>query len=245
MSRHAKRLTASRRLKIPRKEHKFIVKPSPGPHNQEDSIPLLVVIRDMLELAKNAREAKRIIKAGEVLVDGRVRKDHKFPVGLMDLLEIPKAGIKKIVVFDKRGRLILKDIENAEVKLYKIRNKTTLKGGNLQLNLHDGSNLLIPVKDPRNPEEDVFKTKDTLVVRLRDKKIQQHLRYREGSLAYITGGSHTGELARIKQIKKVRSPMPNEVVLESLDTGESFETIEDYVFVVGEQELALPQEVFS
>jgi len=246
MSRHAKRLTAPKTLQIPRKEHKFIVKPSPGPHNYETSLPLLVVVRDMLGLAKNSREARKIIKSGKVLVDGRIRKDHKFPIGLMDILEIPEAEITKIVMINRKGRLVLRDIdkEAARTKLYKIRHKTILKGGNLQLNLHDGTNLLIPVENPENPEEDIYDTKDTLIVTLGDKKIEKHIKYKEGNLAYITGGSHRGEIARIKEIKKVRSPIPNEVVLEGKD-GRTFETIEDYVFVIGEESSALPEEVFS
>ncbi|MDI3502608.1 MAG: small subunit ribosomal protein S4e, partial [Archaeoglobi archaeon] len=47
-------------------------------------------------------------------------------------------------------------------------------------------------------------------------------------------GTHIGELARIKEIRIVRGPQPNRVLLSK--DGEDFETIEDYVFVVGEDE---------
>ncbi|GBE54738.1 MAG TPA: 30S ribosomal protein S4e [Euryarchaeota archaeon] len=245
MSRHAKRLMAPRTLQIPRKEHKFIVKPSPGPHNYETSVPLLIAIRDMLGLATNARETKKIIKSGKVLVDAKVRKDHKFPIGLMDILEIPEAEILKIVMINRKGKIVFEDISKdaSRTKLYKIRNKTILRGGNLQLNLHDGTNLLIPVKDSRDPEEDIYGTRDTLVVSLANKEIEKHIKYNEGSLAYITGGSHRGEIARIKEIKKIRSTIPNEVVLEGND-GTAFETIEEYVFIIGEESPVLPEVVF-
>ena len=86
---HQKRLSAPKTYKIPRKVSKWVVKPSPGPHNKE-AIPLLVLVRDFLELADTGREARRIISSGEILVDGIVRKDYKFPVGLFDVVTIPK-----------------------------------------------------------------------------------------------------------------------------------------------------------
>ncbi len=236
---HAKRLTAPRVLKIPKRVSRFIVKPSPGPHPAERSIPLLVLVRDVLGYARNAREAKRIIKAGKVLVDGRVRKDHKYPVGLMDVVTIPEAEVSKVVVMDTRGRLVLRDIppEQAGTKLCRIENKTVVKGGHIQLNMHDGRNLLVRVKNPEKPEEDVYTTGDSVLVDLSSGAAVGHIKYEPGSLGYVIGGRHTGEVARIEEIRKVRGCQPNVVVL-SKGSGR-FETIEDYVFVIGEQEPVL------
>jgi len=241
MSKHAKRLTAPRVLKIPRREAKFIVKPRPGPHPKERSMALLIVVRDMLGFADNSREAKKIIKAGKVLVDGKPRKDHKFPVGLMDIVQIPEADVNKVVLLDRKGRLVLKDIakKRTAAKVCRINNKTVVKGGHIQLNLHDGRNVLIRVKDPTKPEEDVYSTKDTVLLSLKTGKITQHIPYEVGSLAYIIGGSHIGEVAVIKEIRKVRSPQPNVVLLTK--DGEEFETIEDYVFVIGKEKPVLPE----
>lgn len=207
MKRHAKRLTAPRTIKIPRKKQKFIAKSSPGPHDYENSLPLLVVVRDILALGKNSREAKKIIRNGKVLVDSRVRKDPEFPVGLADIISIPDMDLNNIVMMDRRERLALREIgkKASQAKLYSINNKSLLKGGNLQLNLHDGTNLLIPVKDPSRPEEDTYNTKDSIVVTLKTKKIKEQLRYREGSMAFLTGGSHKGQLATIKKIQKNKS----------------------------------------
>ncbi|MEM3973016.1 MAG: S4 domain-containing protein, partial [Ignisphaera sp.] len=88
-SKHLKRLAAPWFWPILRKEYKWVVKPSPGPHPIDRSLPLLVVIRDVLGLAETAREAKRIIFDGKVYIDGVVRKDYKFPVGVMDTISIP------------------------------------------------------------------------------------------------------------------------------------------------------------
>ncbi len=237
---HTKRLAAPRVLKISRKEAKFVVTPRPGPHPKDRCIPLLLVIKDYLGYARTSKEAKKIIKSGKVLVDKRIRKDPKFPVGLFDIVEIPETGDAKIVLLDRKGRLILKDIEKefAKYKFCRIMNKTVVKGGHIQLNLHDGRNYLVRVKDPENPKEDVYKTKDTLVINLETGEIVNHFRYKEGSYAYIIGGSNVSKVARIEGIRIVRSPLPNLVTLRENDRV--FETIEDYVFVVGEDKVMLP-----
>jgi small subunit ribosomal protein S4e len=241
MKRHLKRLASPKSWKIKRKVRKWVVKPSPGPHRKDESIPLLLIVRDYFGYAKNSREAKRIINNGKILVDKAVRRDYKFPAGLMDVIEIPEAKERKIVLIDKKGRLTLKKImkKNTKYKLCKIVNKTVVKGGHIQLNLHDGRNILIRVKDPTNPKEDIYKTNDTVVIDLNKKTIVKHLPYKEGNLALITGGTHISKVARIEEIKKIRSPEPNVVVLS--EDGSKFQTIEDYIFVIGEKEPFIPE----
>ncbi|MBC7110348.1 MAG: 30S ribosomal protein S4e [Archaeoglobi archaeon] len=222
---HRKRITAPRSWPVPRKEHKWVVKPSPGPHSQETSIPLAVVLRDILKVAHNMREVKKILSEGQIYVDGRVRKNYKFPVGLFDVVSIPSIDAHYRVVYDKRGVLRLVETNKPDVKLCKIMNKTVVKGGRIQLNLHDGTNLLA---------DNSFSTKESILISLPEKNILKKVEYKEGNLAFVTGGAHIGELARIKEIRIVRGPQPNRVLLSK--DGEEFETIEDYVFVVGEDE---------
>ena len=70
-----------------------MVRPRPGPHKLNECIPLQILVRDVLKLVDTGSDAKRMIKMGEILVDGKPRKDHKYPAGLMDVVSIPK--IKK------------------------------------------------------------------------------------------------------------------------------------------------------
>jgi len=235
--RHLKRYAAPAQWKLPRKVKKFVTKSSPGPHSIENSLPLLLVVRDLLGYADNGREAKKIIKMGKILVDGVVRKDPKFPVGLMDVLSIPDTGEDFLVLFDKRGRLTLKETDRRDIKLCKIKNKTVIKGGHIQLNLHDGRNQIIKVSDPTKAEEDVYKTGDTVIISIPEQKLLDHIPLEEGKLAYITGGMHIGDVARIVSIEK-RKLHPDVITLETKD-GEEFKTIKDYVFVVGEEEPVL------
>ena len=221
---HQKRLSAPKTYKIPRKIFKWTVKPSPGPHNK-NAVPLLIVVRDYLQLADTAREARRIIASGEILVDGVPRKDYKFPVGLFDVIKIPKLNKSYRMVFDEKGRYVPIEIEDDNLKLYKIVNKTMVKGGRIQLNLFDGTNIL---------GDNSFKTKDSILMEIPEKKIVDHLPFEIGALVMITGGTHAGEIGRIKDYKVVRSSSPNLVTVEV--EGKELTTIEDYIFVIGKKD---------
>src|SRR5438094_53439 len=77
---------------IKRKERTWAPSTRPGPHSREKSLPLVIIIREILGYARTAKEAIRIIRTGKVKIDGAVRKDHRFPVGLMDVLQTEGAG---------------------------------------------------------------------------------------------------------------------------------------------------------
>lgn len=228
---HLKRFKSPKHWPIHPKEDKWTVKPSAGPHAIESSLPLLIVIRDILKVADNSREAKRIINNGEILVDGRVRKDYKFPVGFMDVLQIPTNGSVYRVLPDEKGRLILHQIkeENAEFKLCKIEDKTTIKGGKTQLNLHDGRNCL---------SDEQLNAGDVVKLKVPDQEIMESISFEEGTIGLVTGGKHIGEIGKIKEINITKSSRPNTVVIET-DSKKTFLTLKDYVFVIGKEEPAI------
>ncbi len=230
---HLKRFKAPEHWPIHPKEFTWTVKPSPGPHSIEGSLPLLVIVRDILKIADNAREARIIINNGEILVDGRIRKDYKFPVGFMDVIQLPKSGKAYRVVPDERGTLVLHPIEegNTEFKLCRIEDKVTIKGGKTQLNLHDGRNYLT--------EED-YKTGDVVILNVPDQEIKDTIKFEDGTIGLITGGKHIGEKGTVKEINITRSSMPNTVLIETDE--KTFQTLQEYVFVLGKDKpvISLP-----
>ncbi|MDY6964736.1 MAG: 30S ribosomal protein S4e [Halobacteriota archaeon] len=230
MSKHQKRISAPRSWPIGRKEHYWTVKPGSGPHPTEHAIPLLILIRDFLNLADNSKEAKRILHEGKVLVNGRVRKDHKFPVGIFDIISIPLIEKHYRVLTDHRGKLTFTQIseEGSKTKLCRVNDKSTVKGGKIQLNMHDGRNII---------GSNDIKTKDSVIISIPDNKILKRYSFDEGNYAMVMGGKHSGEVGVIKSIKKLRSSSPN---LISIQKGEKeIETVEDYVFIVGEDKLEI------
>ena len=225
---HLKRYKAPKTWPIHPKEETWTVKPSAGPHAIEDCLSLMVVVRDILGIADNSREAKRIINSGDNVINGRAKKDYKFPIGFMDIISIPKTNETYRVLLDNKRRLTLKPILNDEtdVKLSKIVNKTTIKGGQTQLNLHDGRNLLT--------EED-YKVGDVLSLKMPEQEVQKAYKFEEGATVLVTGGKHTGEIGKVSEIIINQSSNPNTVIIEN-SKKENFRTLKDYAFVIGENE---------
>ncbi len=224
MSKHLKRLNAPRAIKLHRKEKKWTIKSSPGPHPLEKSIPMGLIIRDYLGLCDTYKEAKRALADGDVLVNGIKRKSHSFPCGLMDVISIPKLKKNYRVLFDQKGKLTLVTItdKDAEWKLCRIEDKTIVKGKKIQLHLHDGRNIIV--------KKDEYKTGDVLKISQKDDKITDVFKFDKGTVSLIIGGSHVGQIANIDDIKIVQSSKPNLAIMKGKN---EFSTITDYIFPIG------------
>jgi len=241
MKKHQKRIAAPRSRRIERKTAYWTVKPRPGPHPGDRSVPLLLLVRDVLKLADNSREAKRVLNEGNIIVNGRVRKDHKFPVGVFDVLSIPVLKTNYTALLDEKGKLSLVKMTKKEEsrKLCRVNDKRMLKEGTIQLNLHDGGNIL-----PGEKLGEQIKTHDSLLISLSDNKILQHFAYKEGSKVMVVGGKHSAQTGEIEEIRTVRSPESNvgkikPAAKRDADAG-SFETIDDYVCGEGEKKREVP-----
>ncbi len=222
MGRHQKRVASPISWPITKKTHAWVIGANAGAHSKETGIPLLVVVRDMLKIANNSREAKRIINEGNVYVDGIARTNYKYITGLFDIISLPGLNVYYRILLDVNNRFKLFNESPDAKKLCRINNKTIVRKGTVQLNLHDGNNIIA---------SNEYNTFDMIMLSLPDRKIIKQIGYKPGNLALIVGGEHSGEIGKIKQIRKVRSSGANMVVLSN---EKDFETIEDYVFVIGE-----------
>ena len=247
MTRHGgmktlKRLNTPKFLQIKRKHGKFFVKPSAGPHPSRFCLPLLHIVRDLLQIVETHREAKKLINMGYFKVDGKVIKNKAYPVGLMDVLSIEKMDKYYRVLPDAHHGLILHEIpeEESSYKLCRISNKTTIKGGHVQLNLHDGRNILIKVKDPKKPKEDRYKRMDVLKISIPEQEILKVLKFKEGNTAIIMSGKNIGQTGKIISILKRFGPKASTVSIEH--DSDHTETLYDYTFIIGEDlsEINLP-----
>jgi small subunit ribosomal protein S4e len=235
MSKHLKRLAAPRAWKIHKKLSTWVPKPNAGAHAADKSVPVGILLRDYLSVVDSMGEAKRVVGNREILVDGRVATSHKTPVGLMDVVSIPKMEKNYRVVLDHHGRVTLSEIPAAQAgwKFCRVENKTVVSGGRVQLNLHDGRNVLV--------KETNYKTGDVVKMALPEQKILAHYAFGKGMTAFITGGAHVGEFAKVEDVETIRSPRPN---LVNLKSGEQpFSTVKPYVFLVGKDkpEISLPE----
>jgi len=157
----------------------------------------------MLKVCATAREARHILNDRGVLVDGRPITDPKFPVGLMDVLSfaVTKAHYRMLV--NTRGKMALVPIEEADAnwKLCRVEDKTTVRRGKTQLNLHDGRNVLL--------EKDAYKTGATLKVHVPDQKVVEQYELGKGAPVLVTGGQHVGEIAHVLEVQRTRNPRAN------------------------------------
>jgi small subunit ribosomal protein S4e len=175
-----------------------------------------------------------MVKMGEIHVDGRPRKDYKYSVGFMDVISIPKMKNNYRVTITSQGLEIIDcPDKESKTKLVRITDKTLIEGGKVQLNLHDGRNIIVPVKNPKKPKEDVYSSGDSLFIEIPSQKIVDHLKFEKGNLALIIDGQNRGMFIKIKEIIKTRSREPNKVLCQNDDR--EFEAIKDYVFVVGKK----------
>ncbi len=220
-----KRRAAPKTWTVPRKGTKWLKRPSPGPHAQDQSVPLLLVLRDIRRIVTSAREARTLLRAGVVRVDGQVARDLDRGLGLMDTLSFdPPLDAHFRVVKNRRGKLVLVAIpaREATVKIGRVRFKHAVRGGRVEVTLHDGRNLLAPSSTP-------YRVGDSVKLEVPAQKVVEHLPLAPGALAYVAGGSHVGQLARVDRVEVRNSSQPNLVHFK-----EGFSTIKEYVFVVGQ-----------
>ncbi len=225
-----KRYLAPKFWQLHKKGKKLTVSPSPGPHKKFESIPLQVLLTNVLKIAYLGSEARKIIKKGEILVDGKVRKDHAYPVGIFDVVSIPKIK-KNYRILPKGNGLAPIEIseKEASTKICKIVNKTKFKGNRLQLNLHDGKNILV--------DKDVYKTGDSILIELPNLKIIDHIKLEKGCLGLVTKGKNIGKLGKVKDIIPGEFKNPKRVICE---IGEkSTEVLMEHFFVVGKDKPVL------
>jgi len=229
-----KRRAAPRSWTIPRKGTKWVLRPAPGPHRQTDALPVLFVLRDLRHLAHSAREARQLVRSNAIRVDNAVVHDLARGVGLMDTVSVEDPVNEHFRMFkDRRGKLMLVPVSAAEAKtkIGRVRAKHTVHGGKLQVTLHDGRNLEVG-------KTSAWHVGDSLKIELPSQKVLAHLPLGPGQLAYISGGSHVGQVARVERVEVRNSPQPNRVHFK-----EGFATVKDYVYVIGEgtPQITLPE----
>lgn len=221
-----KRLSTSKVRKIFRKEHAFTIRAYPGPHKRKNSVPLGFVLRDLLKLCNNLKEAKILLNSGIVSVNGKTRKEYKFPVGLFDIVSV-KEGKSHRATFDSAGRIEFRelDLKKSEKlsKVCKVLGKTLLKKNVVQISTDDGR-IFRGVKG--------VSVGDSILIELPVQKIVSTIELKNGCIVFVSGGKHVGSIAKVKNIVDGTMKRPKLLALSD-NEGNDFETTENNVIVVG------------
>ncbi len=187
---HLKRQQAPKSWPVERKGTAYLVKPS---FNTKNGVPILIILRDLLKVAKNRKEVKKAIGLKQILINNKSVKDEKNPVLLFDVVTIIQAenenSTKKQtykIVLSKKGKINVDKIKENDVvkKISKVISKKILKGRKVQLNLSDGRNFISEIKCNIN---------DSVLINFKEKpEIEKCLPLKEKKKILVFAGKHAG-----------------------------------------------------
>ncbi len=199
-SKHFKRTVVTGALVIPRKKYKYFVRQYPGKHRNKDSVALSALLRDVMKIVDNAKEARFLIKNGYVTVDGRTVKEEKFGVGFGDLIGV-KGDRFEISVNDRGKITVVEDKRDGSLKLVKIVSKLKGRGGNTVLFTNDGRNMI--------QEGGKGQIGDSALLNVLTGKIDRVIPLEQGAEIFIFTGKNAGKRGKVVEISG------DSVVLES------------------------------
>jgi small subunit ribosomal protein S4e len=129
----------------------YATRPSAGPHRRRESIPLSILLRNRLHYAFTRQEAMKIVKdkEGLIKVDNKIRRDPRFPLGIMDVVSIEKTGEFFRILYDTKGRYQAHKIDAKEgaFKLCSVKRKAMGENKIPYIVTHDGRTIRYPHPD--------------------------------------------------------------------------------------------------
>jgi len=227
---HLKRIYAPRSWMLNKTGGNWAARPSQGPHKLRESIPLTLILRRRLRYALTARESRIILNDNKmtdanIKIDGRVRRDEKFPAGFMDVLSIEKTGENFRILYDVKGRFILRAInsDEAKYKLCRIKHKSVGPNKVPYIVTHDGRTIRFP-----HPDIDNF---DTAKVDLATGTVSEFVKFETGNVAMVTSGNNIGRVGIITVRERHLGGF--DVIHIQDERGVQFATRIGNVFVIG------------
>ncbi|MEM0465228.1 MAG: hypothetical protein QXW97_00830 [Candidatus Pacearchaeota archaeon] len=189
---HIKRKTIPKFWPIPKKGTKYVAVPR---HNKYSSIPLVILMRDILKFVKNKKELKKLLNEKQIMINYKVVKDTNYPISLFDILTLPFMKKNYIAILSKNKKMEFQEIsgKEAHMKIYKVINKKVLPGNKLQINLMQGRNVLT---------EEKVKIGDSILYDLASNKMVKIIPLEKGRKAFIFDGKHAGKTGKINEIVK-------------------------------------------
>jgi len=193
-----KRMFAPKHWNLTKLGGVYATRPSTGPHKMRQCIPLSVLLRNRLKYALSGIECLKICRDKEnahIRVDNKIRRDHRFPLGLMDVVTITKSAESFRILYDVKGRFKAVKISSAEseFKLCKVQKKCIGKNTIPYIVTHDGRTIRYP-----HPEIHV---NDTIKLNLTTGDIDACLKFENGACVFIRGGNNIGRVGVLQHIE--------------------------------------------
>lgn len=228
---HLKRLNAPHHWCLGKMGGVWAPKPSPGPHKNRECLPMTVVLRDRLKYALTGKECMQICMERCVKVDGKVRTDHNYPTGFMDVIELEKSNDRFRLLFDTKGRYVLHRLEKEEATYKLCRVSKVYTGANKipLLVTHDGRTIRYP--DPK------IKVNDTVKVNIATGKIVDFVKFKIGVAVMLTKGRNSGRVGTLMHVEHHDNSF--DIVTIKDAKGHTFSTRLQNVFIIGTEKDSL------
>lgn len=206
------------------KTKRFLYNPKPGKHTKTTSVSIGFVLKHLLNLCDNTKEVKYILNNKEILVDKKIITKHNFPVGLFDVIEIPRLSKSYVLVYATNGSYVLEEIDKdkASYKICKIKSKKIIKDGKIQLSTNDGRVLITT-----NP---AYKVGASIKLDLLENTIKEYFPLEKGRDVFVFAGKHTGQRGKVVEVKESTMKRPSLIKLKA--SGIDFETVERNIIII-------------
>ncbi len=187
---HIKRQNIGKFWPVERKGTKYL---AVSRYNKRESIPLVVVMRNIFKLVRNKKELKKIISEKQIMVNNKVVRDTNFPICLFDIISLPELKKKYRAILSENKKMIFNEVSGKESdeKVFRVISKKKLKGNKIQINCSDGRNFLTNEK---------INIDDSILYNFKHNKIEKIIKMAKGKNAYITKGRYIGDKGVIDSI---------------------------------------------
>ena len=179
---HQTRQHTSTRIPITRKGTKYIVS-SKG--NSENSVPVVLAVRDMLKLARTAKEVHELVKDDLIKLNGRSIKDLREPVQLFGVLNVGDKHYRLSLL--PTNKFFFEEVKEGNKRLTKIIRKSLVYGGKVQVGLSDGSAVIGKAE---------MKINDSIYLD-NSQKVIQHVPLKSGSNIFVIAGRYSGNSGKV------------------------------------------------
>ncbi|MBI2452589.1 KOW motif-containing protein [Candidatus Pacearchaeota archaeon] len=181
---HQTRAEVTRKLPIERKGTKYVAR---ARIDVKNSVPVVVAVRDMLKLARTAKEVNEMRKEKLLKINGKEVKDLRDSIRLFNIFEADK---HYVLALTKNGKFVFEETKEKS-RLCKVINKKILKGGKVQINLNDGSNILS--KEKINIDDSAYLDFEG--------KIKNHVKFDKGKECVVISGKYVGLKGRVESVE--------------------------------------------
>jgi small subunit ribosomal protein S4e len=225
-SNRQKRISYAGKAKINRKEHCWTFNTKPGAHAKNESVSFGLIIRDVLNLANNTKEVKYILNNKNCFINGVRIKEHRFAVGLFDILFFKDIDKTYRVLLTKKDKIILKEINDKEHLIpCRVKVKKPHLKDKFLIGFSNGYNHIVG----KNVKVSVG---DSVMYDINKKAFADVVSKKEGARVYIVGGPHVSSFGVLKNIIKGDLKKSSEVTVDC--NGKEVKTMEKYIFVIPE-----------